>query len=168
MKNLTIIAAVAQNGAIGYKGGLIYKLAADMQHFRRATMGHTVLMGRLTFESLPKGALPHRRNMVLTRSKSFSAEGVERFSSMADALAATMPDEEVYVIGGASLYAEAMAWATRLLITHVEHTPKDADVFFPHIDEQTWHCVAREYHAADADNEQAFVIAEYEKTDDTE
>ena len=103
---LTLIAAVARNGAIGFNNKLLYWLPGDLKRFKALTTGHTIVMGRRTFESLPKGALPNRRNIVLTRNNSFTAAGVETFPSLETALASCRLDEEVFIIGGASVYAE--------------------------------------------------------------
>ncbi|MBQ5826205.1 MAG: dihydrofolate reductase, partial [Bacteroidaceae bacterium] len=105
---LTLICALAQNRAIGFENKLLYHLRADLQRFKALTTGNTIIMGRKTFESLPKGALPNRRNLVLTRNQDWSAPGVEVFSSLEDALNACEVGEKVFVIGGESVYAEAL------------------------------------------------------------
>lgn len=158
---LTIIAAVAENRAIGYQGKLLYRLRADLRCFKALTVGHTVIMGRKTFESLPKGALPDRRNIVLTRNASYLAPGAEVFGSLDKALAASSPGEEIFVIGGSSVYAEAMPLADRLCLTHVHATPAEADAFFPEWRDGSWRETAKEEHTPDADNEVAFAFVEY-------
>lgn len=155
MAEITIIAAVAQNRAIGRGGRLIYRLSADMRHFRLLTTGHTVLMGRKTFESLPKGALPNRRNIVVSRRKA-EFPGCEAYASIPEALAHCADDEKVFVIGGASVYAETYPLANRMELTLVHHTPDGADVFFPEVDMSQWMEASRESHAADEKNEQPF------------
>ncbi len=160
MPEITIIAAVAENRAIGYKNRLIYRLAADMKHFRLLTTGHTVLMGRKTFESLPKGALPNRRNIVVSRTVG-SFEGCDVYSSIKDALEHCGNDEKVFVIGGASVYAEAFPLAKRLELTCVHATPKNADVFFPETNFAEWEETARERHDADDKNEKPFDFVSY-------
>ena len=97
---LHIICALAANRAIGNKGQLVYYLPADLRHFKALTTGHTVLMGRKTFESLPKGALPNRRNVVITRQEGYTQPGIEVFHTFEEALKACAADEHVYVIGG--------------------------------------------------------------------
>lgn len=124
MPEIIIIAAVAQNKAIGYKNGLLYRLSADMKHFKSLTVGNTVLMGRKTFESLPKGALPDRRNIVVSRNRNAEFPGCELFHSIDEALAACKPDEKVFIIGGASIYSETIGIATRLALTFVHDTPE--------------------------------------------
>ena len=160
---ITIICAIAENGAIGYQNQLLFRLRADMQRFRSLTTGNTVIMGRRTFESLPKGALPNRRNIVLTRNAAFAAPGIEVFPSLTEALKACKPDEDIYIIGGASVYAKAMPLADRLMLTFVHATPAEADTYFPEVDWSQWQCTDKEEHYADDDNECAYTFAEYRK-----
>ena len=137
---LTIIAAItARRGAIGRKGDLIYHISADLKHFKELTTGHTVLMGRRTFLSLPKGALPKRRNIVITSDTEWTAPNVETAHSLDEALALTAADSEIFVIGGGQVYAETLAVADRLCITLIDAPePDNADTFFPPIDPSLW------------------------------
>ncbi len=151
---LSLIAAVAENGAIGLENKLLYWLPNDLKRFKALTTGHTIVMGRRTFESLPKGALPNRRNIVLSRNASFEAPGTELFPSLEAALASCGADEEVFVIGGASVYAEALRQADRLCLTLVHDTPQRADVFFPWLNPADWRAEEEERH--DADERHAF------------
>ena len=128
--SLNIIAAVAANSAIGYENQLLYWLPNDLKRFKALTTGHTIVMGRRTFESLPKGALPNRRNIVLSRSGQ-SFPGCETYASLAEALAHCTPAEEVYIIGGATVYEQALPLADRLCLTEIDDTPAQADAFFP-------------------------------------
>ena len=129
---ISIIAAVARNMAIGRGNELIYWLPNDLRRFKALTTGHTIIMGRRTFQSLPKGALPNRRNIVLTRSgKEFP--GAETYSSLREALDSCLPSEEVFVIGGVTVYAEALPLADRLCLTEVDDEPEGADAFFPQV-----------------------------------
>lgn len=160
---INIIAALARNRAIGYENRLIYRLPDDMKHFKHLTEGHTVVMGRRTFESLPKGALPNRRNIVLSRSKSFAAENTEVFQSLEDALTHCAPDENVFIIGGASVYDKALSLADRLFLTWVDDIPKDADTFFPEIPEGEWEMAASEQHLPDERHAHAFAFTEYRR-----
>lgn len=127
---LNIIAAVAKNNAIGFQNKLLYHIKDDMRRFRQLTTGHTVIMGRKTFESLPSGALPERRNIVLSRSQN-TFPGCETFPSLEDALNHCGADEDVFVIGGESLYRQALPIADNLFMTEIESTPIEADAFFP-------------------------------------
>ena len=127
---ISIIAAVAKNRAIGYKNKLIYWLPNDLKRFKALTTGHTIIMGRNTFLSLPKGALPNRRNIVLSRSaKAF--EGCDVYPSLEEALHHCAKDEDIYIIGGASVYKQALPLADRLCLTEIDDTPDKADTFFP-------------------------------------
>lgn len=164
---ISIIAAIAENGAIGLNGKLLYWLPADLKRFKALTTGHTIIMGRKTFESLPKGALPNRRNVVLTRSKK-DFPGAETYGSLAEALAScNLPlkgaggAEEVYIIGGASVYAEALPLADRLCLTEVHDTPQEADAFFPDFDRNEWQVTFREEHEPDEKHAQSFTFIDY-------
>ena len=123
MNKISIIAAVAENRAIGYKNKLIYWLPNDLKRFKLLTTGNTIIMGRKTFESLPKGALPNRRNIVLTRQK-ITFENVECYPSLEDALNACKDDEHIYIIGGNSVYQQAMKYADELCLTLIKDTPQ--------------------------------------------
>jgi dihydrofolate reductase len=157
---ITIIAAVAQNRAIGYENKLIYHLPADMKRFKELTTGHTIIMGRHTFESLPKGALPNRRNIVLSRTQHIFA-GCDCYSSLQEALQHCEKDEDIYIIGGASVYKEALPLADRLCLTEVEDTPTNADTFFPSYD--NWKLKNKERHESDDRHAFAFTFSDYEK-----
>lgn len=158
---LAIICALARNRAIGYNNKLLYYLSADLKRFKSLTTGHTIIMGRRTFESLPKGALPNRRNIVLSRRKDAAFEGAEVFASLDDALAATQPDEDVFILGGESVYAEALPLAQRLYLTRVEDTPAAADAFFPPFDEADWRTEHSERHDADERNDMPYTFIDY-------
>ena len=160
---LTLIAAVAEDGAIGYENKLLYWLPNDLKRFKVLTTGHTIVMGRRTFESLPKGALPNRRNVVLTKNADFIAENIETFSNMEAALASCGEGEEVYVIGGASVYREALAKADRLCLTLVHDTPAHADVFFPWLNPADWQVEAEERHSADERHAFAYTFVDFKR-----
>ena len=151
---ISMIAAVARNRAIGFQNKLIYWLPNDLKRFKQLTTGHTILMGRRTFESLPKGALPNRRNCVLTNSV-HELPGCECFGSWDEFIATCQPDEEVFIIGGASLYTSLIDKADRLCLTEIDDTPAQADTFFP--DYSDWKEVQREAH--DTDDRHAFRYA---------
>lgn len=157
---ITLIAAVARNRAIGYENKLLYWLPNDLKRFKALTTGHTVIMGRHTFESLPKGALPNRRNIVLSRSQSHF-EGCETFSSIEEALRHCQEDEDIYVIGGAHVYQQTIQYADRLCLTEVDDVPTHADVFFPSYD--TWKEVSREEHQIDEKHAFAYAFVNYER-----
>lgn len=157
---ISIIAAVAANRAIGYRNKLLYWLPNDLKRFKVLTSGNTIIMGRRTFESLPKGALPNRRNIVLSKSVSQLA-GCEVFASLSEALQSCKADENVYIIGGEQVYRQSMDIADRLCLTEVDDTPQAADAFFP--DYSGWHEVSREKHAADERHAHGYAFVDYEK-----
>ena len=157
---ISIIAAVAKNRAIGYKNKLIYWLPNDLKRFKALTTGHTIIMGRNTFLSLPKGALPNRRNIVLSRStKAF--EGCDVYPSLDEALRHCSEDEDIYIIGGASVYQQALPLADRLCLTEIDDTPEQADTFFP--DYSQWRVDKKEAHPKDERHAFNYAFVDYVK-----
>ena len=156
---INIIAAVAKDRAIGFQNKLIYWLPNDLKRFKALTTGHTIIMGRNTFLSLPKGALPNRRNIVLSRTVT-DFPGCDVYPSLEEALAHCAKDEEVYIIGGASVYTQALSMADRLCLTEVDDTPKEADTFFPEY-KADWREVAREDHDIDERHAQRYAFVDY-------
>ena len=146
--------------AIGRCNELIYWLPNDLRRFKALTTGHTIIMGRRTFQSLPKGALPNRRNIVLTRSgKEFP--GAETYSSLREALDSCLPSEEVFVLGGATVYAEALPLADRLCLTEVDDEPEGADAFFPQVSSDLWKVSSREEHGKDEKHDYTYTFTDY-------
>ena len=135
---ISIIAAIANHNAIGAGNRLLCHLPNDLKRFRQLTTGHTVMMGRKTFESLPRGALPNRTNAVITRNAQASFDGCETFDNLPDAINAHRHEDELFIIGGAQIYEQAIGLAGKLYITRVHHTFDEADVFFPEIDAGDW------------------------------
>ena len=160
---ISIIAAVAKNRAIGFQNKLIYWLPNDLKRFKSLTTGHTIVMGRKTFESLPKGALPNRRNVVLSRTAK-ELPGCEVFPTLDAALQSCKADEDVYIIGGARVYEQAISIADRLCLTEVDDTPAEADAFFPPYDD--WQEVEREEHATDEKHLFAYAFVDYVRKED--
>jgi dihydrofolate reductase len=156
---INIIAAVAKDRAIGFQNKLIYWLPNDLKRFKALTTGHTIIMGRNTFLSLPKGALPNRRNIVLSRTVT-DFPGCDVYPSLEEALAHCTKDEDVYIIGGASVYTQALSLADRLCLTEVDDTPKEADTFFPEY-KADWREVAREDHDIDERHAQRYAFVDY-------
>ncbi len=148
MYKLALIAAIAKNNAIGFENRLIYWLPNDLKRFKELTTGHTIIMGSNTFRSLPKGALPNRRNIVLSR-KEKEFPGCETFTSLETALANCTNEEIVYVIGGEMLYRTALPLADILCLTEVDDTPEKADAFFPQFTKNEWEVIEREEHSID-------------------
>ncbi len=154
---LTLIAAVARNGVIGIDNRLPWRLPADLKHFKALTLGHTVIMGRKTWESLPDNfrPLPGRQNIVVTRDGSYRAKDAAVATSLPAAIAAAESDE-AFVIGGAELYAAALPLADRLQLTEIDAT-FEGDTFFPEIDRRQWQEAARETHRDEPGPGYAFV-----------
>ena len=134
--SLAIIVAVAEGGAIGRGGDLAFHISADLRRFKALTMGHPVIMGRKTFESLPKGALPGRRNIVVSRREGWNAPGVETARSLTDAV--ELGGDGSFIIGGGQVYSQAMPLADTLHVTRIYAPAPDADTFFPEIDPAEW------------------------------
>lgn len=128
---IVIIACLARDGAIGRRGDLVFHISADLKHFKSLTIGHPTIMGRKTFESLPGGALPGRRNIVVTRNAAYTATGIETAQSLDEALNICSDCDICYVIGGGELYAAALPIASKLELTIVESPGIAADTFFP-------------------------------------
>ena len=159
---VAMIAAVAENRAIGNGNKLIYWLPDDLKRFKQLTTGHTIIMGSNTFRSLPKGDLPNRRNIVLSRSENVFP-GAERFASLEAALAACATEDIVYIIGGEKLYSYAMPFAEILYLTEIKDTPAEADAFFPDWNNGEWEEVEREEHSKDDKHAHEFLFTTYRR-----
>ncbi|MBV5275276.1 MAG: dihydrofolate reductase [Lamprocystis purpurea] len=147
---LCVIAAVAANGVIGRGNALPWRLPADLGHFRRLTLDKTIVMGRRTWESLP-GPLPRRRHLVLTHDPAFQAAGCTAVGSLDAAIAAAAEEAQLMIVGGASLYAQALPRADRLYLTQV-HAVIDGDTWFPPWETDAWREISRIQYPADARN----------------
>ena len=165
MTRLAIVAAVARNGVIGAGNALPWHLPEDLKHFKALTTGHAVIMGRKTWESLPPRfrPLPGRRNIVVTRDKTYRAEGAVVVHSIEEATA-KVSGSEAFVIGGAELYALALPIADRLELTEID-ADIEGDAFFPPLDRAQWREAARKAGAGEGDLRYAFV--RYERTQST-
>ncbi len=161
MPELTLIAAMAKNRIIGAVGGMPWHLPADLAHFKRVTMGHPVLMGRKTFESIGR-PLPGRRNIVLSRSATGLPDGVEQFSSLDQALAALTDSVSVMVIGGGEIYRQTLAQANRLVLTFID-ADIDGDTRFPEFASSDWRLSQMQARPADERNAHPLVFAEFER-----
>ena len=161
---LSLIAAVACGGAIGRDNDLLWHDSRDQKHFRAATMGCPVVMGRRTWDSLPERfrPLPGRRNVVVTRNAAWQAPGAEVAHSLADALALVADAPKVFVMGGGQLYAEALPWADELVLTEVDAS-FEADTFFPEWDRSVFAEVQRQAHLAEAPGEVPFAFITYQR-----
>lgn len=151
---LSIIACISQtNRAIGYQNRLLYHIKSDLTRFRELTTGHTIIMGRKTYESLPNGALPHRRNIVVSNSMK-EMEGCEVYPNLEAALKAAESLQEIFIIGGESIYRQSLHVARKLYLTVVDDTtvddaainatPQQADAFFPEINPEEWELIEKE------------------------
>lgn len=165
---LVLVAAVAENGVIGRNNAVPWRLKSDMQYFRAVTLGKPVVMGRKTFASLRK-PLIKRTNIVVSRDQNFSASGIVVAPDLAAAIEVARGDalrrgvDEIAVIGGADIYAQALPLAGRLAFTEVKATP-DGDTFFPPFERNAWRELERHEHPAGPDDEAAFAFVTYART----
>lgn len=163
MSEISIIAAVADNFAIGKGNKLPWHLPADLKHFRELTTGHAVVMGKRTYESLPNGPLPNRRNVVLTSVMSEGVnEGYYEADSLEDAFYLCEKEEKVFIVGGAAVYRQSLEIADSLYITWV-HQEFSADIYFPEVDFSKWEEISREYHSADEKNPYPYSFVHYKR-----
>ena len=162
MTKLALIAAIAQNNAIGYENKLLYWLPNDLKRFKELTNGHTIIMGSNTFRSLPKGALPNRRNIVLSRKEN-NFNGAEIFKSLKEALDTCNKDKIVFIIGGETLYNQTIDKADMLYITEIDDIPENADAFFPTISKEIWKPIDVEYHSKDDKHKFNYKFITYKK-----
>ena len=155
MKQISIIVAIAENNAIGKYNKLLWHIPGDLRRFKRITRGHTVIMGKNTFLSLPAGPLTERRNVVITDNREESFPGCEMVYSVEEAIASCDPDRENFVIGGASVYRQFMPHAGTLYLTRV-HKSFEADTFFPEVTPEEWTEISREEGESDSRNDFAY------------
>lgn len=158
---ISIIAAVDRNMAIGFQNKLLFWLPNDLKRFKTLTTGNTIIMGRKTFESLPKGALPNRRNVVLSSNPQTECPGAEVFTSLDEALKHCREDEKIYIIGGESVYRQAMLLADELCLTEIDAAATQADAFFPTVDAGLWHEKSREVHPSDEKHLCPYAFVDY-------
>ena len=155
MKSIEAIVAIDENGAIGRQGDLLCHLPADMKHFKEVTMGHSIVMGRKTFESFPRRPLPGRQNIVITRNPGWQYPGVTVVHSLDEAIAAA-ETETLFIIGGAQVYEQALPMVEVLHLTRIRARWASADVFFPPLDMDEWQELSREHHESDHKNAYEF------------
>ena len=149
--------AVSRNGVIGRAGGLPWHISSDLKRFKAITIGKPLIMGRKTWESLPKRPLPGRQNIVVTRQKNYQAKGAVVVSDLDSALAAAGKVEEICVIGGGEIFTKFLAKADRIYLTEVD-LEVEGDTWFPMIDPGQWHETAREIHPRGANDTAGFVL----------
>ncbi len=164
MSKLIIIAAAAENNALGINNDLPWHLPDDFKRFKTLTTGHKIIMGRKTLESFPK-ALPNREHIVITRNKNYQPKfKCTVVSSIKDAIALTKNDEKAFIIGGGEIYKQSLEIATHIELTRV-HAKVDADTFFPIIETNQWELIKEEYHPKDDRHKYDFTYLTYRRKD---
>ena len=158
---ISIIVAVAKNGVIGDKNSLLWHLREDMIHFRTTTSGHPVVMGRKTYDSIGR-PLPKRTNVVITRDTNLAIEGCTVVHSLDEAVAMFDKSEEVFIIGGAQIYKQALPIADRIYLTVIDKE-YEGDTSFPEIDYSTWNEISREEHSSGEEFEHPFAFITLER-----
>lgn len=161
MSTISIIAAIADKNAIGKNQQLLCHLPSDLKHFKELTTGHAVIMGRKTFESLPQGPLPNRKNVVLTTMPEAGFGDIFACESMGSALDLCEKEDEIFIIGGALVYRQALRIANKMYITRIHHEFPDATSFFPIVNWELWEEIEREEHPADDKNPFPFTYLTY-------
>lgn len=158
---ITMIAAIAENNALGKDNDLLWHLPDDFKRFKQITSGHYIIMGRKTFESFPK-PLPNRTHVIITRQKNYNPEGCIVVGSMEKAIEACPKNEDIFIIGGGEIYTLGMKFSDSLEITRV-HESFEADAFFPEIDLSVWKMIFEEYHPADEKHKYDFSYQTFTK-----
>ena len=160
LPNISIIVAIAENRAIGKDNKLLWHISEDLKRFKKLTTGHTLIMGRNTFLSLPNGALPNRRHIVISDVEGEYFEGCEMANSIEAAIALAGSEDECFVIGGGMVYAQFLPLAGRLYLTRVHHS-FEADTFFPEIDFSRWKALKAEKVEAGEKNQYPHTYTEF-------
>ena len=164
--HIALVAALARNRVIGRENALPWRLRADLRRFKALTLGHPVVMGRKTYESIVTALgrpLPERRNIVVTRSAGYAAPGCIVAASVEAAIAAAAPARDVYVVGGAEIYRAALPHAHRLHLTEID-ADFPGDAWFPELDPRAWREVSREAHPPGPDFAHGYAFVVYERT----
>ena len=156
---ITLIAAVAENNALGKNNQLLWHLPDDFKRFKNVTSGHYIIMGRKTFESFPK-PLPNRTHVIITRQKDYTSENCIVVDSLQKAIAVCPKDEEIFIIGGGEIYNQSIETANKLDITRLHHT-FEADTFFPEINLNKWKLASTEFHPKDEKHRFDFTFETY-------
>lgn len=158
---LTMIAAAAENNALGKDNDLVWHLPDDFKRFKQLTTGHHIIMGRKTFETFPK-PLPNRTHIVITRKKDYQKEGAIVVNSLEEALELAKEDPQPFIIGGGEIYKLALPKADKIELTRV-HGTFEADAFFPEIDEENWELVSSSFHPSDEAHNYSFTYLTYRR-----
>ena len=151
---ITLVAAAAENNALGKDNDLIWRLPDDFKRFKALTSYHYIIMGRKTFESFPK-PLPNRKHVVITRQENYKNENIEVVHSLEEAIQFSSTEDEIFIIGGGEIYKQALPFADKIELTRV-HGEFEADAFFPEIDEKKWDLVNSEFHDKDEKHKYSF------------
>ncbi len=162
MPTISIIAAMAENRVIGKDGQLPWRLPDEMKHFIRLTTGHTVVMGRKTFESIGSKPLPDRRNIVLSSDPGLASEAIEVAPCLEKAIKLVAPGDEIFICGGEQAYKDALAQADNLYLTIVHASP-DGDAHFPEFDPDDWQLQGHARHESDGRHAYAFTFHHYKR-----
>lgn len=158
---ITLIAAAAENNALGKDNQLVWHLPNDFKRFKEITSGHYIIMGRKTFESFPK-PLPNRTHIIITRQKNYQVEGCIVVNSIEKAIEVAAKDEDIFIIGGAEIYAQSIDFADKIELTRV-HANFEADVYFPEINLNHWKLIFEEKHLKDEKHNFDFTFQTFEK-----
>lgn len=159
---ISIIVALSENNAIGKENNLIWRISDDLKRFKKLTTNHSIIMGRKTFESLPNGALPNRKNIVISRNKNLQLDGTTVVNSLEQAIEICKNESEVFIIGGGEIYKHALAFADKLYLTKV-HASFDADTFFPTINSNEWEIISEEKYQAGGKNQYPFSFIDLQR-----
>lgn len=159
---VSLLLAMDRNNGIGLDNKMPWRLPADLAYFKALTVGHTIVMGRKTFESVGSKPLKDRRNVVLTRDRSFQADGCETAHSLEEALERYGHEEELFIVGGGEIYAKAMPYADKLYITVIDHDFA-VDTYFPQVNEAEWRIAAERPGVRDERNPYDYVFRVYER-----
>lgn len=161
---IILVACTDMNDGIGRDNGeLLFDLPKDMKHFKSITTGKHVVMGRLTWDSLPVKPLPKRKNYVLTDNKNFEVDGNTKLVHSIEEVLELAKNKDVYIIGGGHVYYQFMPYADKLIITHVHHIDHTATVYFPDIDRDVWKPTSLQKNEADENHAHSFTFTTYEK-----
>lgn len=154
-----MIAAASGNNVIGKDNDMLWRLPDDFKRFKALTSGHSIIMGRKTFESLP-GILPNRTHVIVTRNKDYKVDGCEVESSLVEALVTSRTEKDVFIIGGGEIYKQGMELADKIELTRV-HANFEGDTFFPEINLNEWKLVKEEFHDSDLKHQYSFTYQTY-------
>lgn len=164
---ISLLLAMDRNNGIGFENKLPWRLPADLKYFKETTLGHTIVMGRKTFEAIGSKPLPGRLNVVLTRDRGFEAEGCETAHSLEETLERYGGEDELFIIGGGEIFVKAMPYADKLYITVIDHEFQ-VDTYFPEVDAAEWRIASERPGVRDERNPYDYVFRVYERIKERE